>query len=332
MASAAKQGNRRGGGEATAKEAAGEATAAAAAVALSLEEYQASTLEALGELESSIAGNVGAAIEKALPGVIQAALEAAAKPRTPVPHVEQPVAHQQEEVDEDAHSHHSHRSLRSQRSSQRGDEDLGDGRRQQRKGGPPDGGPPGGGGAPPGGGLGLPDDRELDSVPWSREFKLPFRLVESQQFDDGVPLTNYEFEECIPGFGKLREAEQYELIYHYLPTARIADLLKAVDARQVLMDRCAVKLLKAQYRFLELRVSYLEQQALVAGGYTTETRGYWAGHAADLLQEARRTDVRGELGEVHAVTRDAVVKARAKARANSEVRGSSGGADAGGKK
>jgi hypothetical protein len=34
---------------------------------------------------------------------------------------------------------------------------------------------------------------------------------------------------------------------------------------------------------------------------------------------------------VHAVTRDAVVKARAKARANSEVRGNSGGEDKGGR-
>ena len=311
-----------------AEKAAQEATAAAGAVALSLEEFQATTLETLGELESSIASTVASSLDAALPGVIQRALEAFNKPKTPVPPVEQPVQQQQEEreeVNEDARSQRTESSHHSEQHV-----DLGDGRR--RKAGPPDGGPPGGGGGPAGGGLGLPDDRELDSVPWSRVFRLPFRLVESGLFDEGVPLTNYEFEECIPGFGKLREAEQFELIYHYLPTARIADLLKAVDARQVLMDRCAVKLLKAQFRFLELRVSYLEQQALVAGGYTSETRGYWAGHAADLLQEARRTDVRGELGEVHAVTRDAVVKARAKARANSEVRGSSGGADTGPKK
>ena len=152
------------------------------------------------------------------------------------------------------------------------------------------------------------------------EYNWPARRLLGGDFECAA-FTFPELREVCLGFEKLvmTRAEQYELQYSYPVCARLADVLAAHQSGEHPLDDAQLAALTCAYTLLEQRITYLEQQALSAAGYRSQTRQYWQGLARSQLEELQATPVRGSLGTLHAATLRALRAERAKASAKAEL-------------
>ena len=166
-------------------------------------------------------------------------------------------------------------------------------------------------------------DREL---PHTGRYHWPARRLLSGSYEAGY-FAPHELAEVIPGFAKLTKAEQHELLHVYCCTSRVADILRWHELAAYELPAPVRAALDVCHGILEGRVSYLEQQALTAGGLRSQSRAYWQDLQATQLEEARSTPVRGRLGELHGEVLRALREHRAKEAARAEAKRRSSASD-----
>jgi hypothetical protein len=160
-------------------------------------------------------------------------------------------------------------------------------------------------------------DREL---PHTGRFPWPARLLLGCKYEADFWPPQY-LAEVVPGYKSLTKAEQHELLYEFPCVSRIADIVRWHELGAYDLPAPVLVALSRVFDILESRVSYLEQQALVAGGLRTgTTRQYWQDLQASQLEEARATPARGQLGVLHDQVLQSLREQRAREVARAELR------------
>ena len=149
-------------------------------------------------------------------------------------------------------------------------------------------------------------------------YRWPMHRLLAQDISCGH-LTKPELMECIPGYEKLSQAEQFELTYWYGVAAKLSDTVEGIKRGEHTADSAVLATLSACDKQAVGRIVYLVQVAASAGGYTEHTRAYWQSLSRQQLSDSQDEPIPGALGAAHAETQRALRAARAKATANAEL-------------